>query len=126
MLKDEILGGNHNKQHMGEAFLYVVKKLIDDKNVAVLLGTLDLFAMGMKKLRPPPGNPYLGLVEFILEKMNDYLGHTNEKVRKVSEDIYISLPAYPLSNKDVCYNALTVIGKRDKPPKILVGRLKAI
>jgi hypothetical protein len=36
----------------------VVKKLIDDKNVTVLLSTLDLFGMGMKKLKPPPGNPF--------------------------------------------------------------------
>ena len=62
MLKDEIMGGNYNKQQMAEAFLYVVKKLIDDKNVSVLLGTLDLFAMGMKKLKPPQGNPFLGYV----------------------------------------------------------------
>lgn len=26
----------------------------------------------------------------------------------------------------MCYKALTVLGKRDKPPKILTGRLKMI
>jgi hypothetical protein len=34
-----------------------VKKLIDDKNMSVLLNTMDLFYMGMKKLKPAPGNP---------------------------------------------------------------------
>lgn len=62
MVKDEIGLGVKNKQQMAEAFLYVVKKMIDDKNVSVLLGTLDLFGMGMKKLRPPNGNPFTGMV----------------------------------------------------------------
>ena len=35
-----------------------MKKLIDDKNMSVLLSTLDLFSMGMKKLKPPAGNPF--------------------------------------------------------------------
>jgi hypothetical protein len=34
-----------------------VKKLIDDKNMSVLLNAMDLFSMGMKKLKPAPGNP---------------------------------------------------------------------
>ena len=38
----------------------------------------------------------------------------------------MNLPAFPLTNKDVCYNILTAIGKRDKPPKIVAGRLKTI
>lgn len=33
---------------------------------------------------------------------------------------------YHLTNKDVCYRALSNIGKRDKAPKILVGRLKML
>ena len=36
------------------------------------------------------------------------------------------MPSYQATNKDVCYDSLTRIGKRDKPPKILTGRLKAI
>jgi hypothetical protein len=35
-------------------------------------------------------------------------------------------PMYHLIGKDSCYRALTIIGKRDKPPKILAGRLKAL
>ena len=33
---------------------------------------------------------------------------------------------YHLIGKESCYRALTVIGKRDKPPKILAGRLKTL
>ena len=33
---------------------------------------------------------------------------------------------YHLIGKDSCYKALTIIGKRDKPPKILAGRLKML
>jgi hypothetical protein len=36
------------------------------------------------------------------------------------------LPTSQVANKDVCYDALTKIGKRDKPPKILTGRLKTL
>ena len=39
---------------------------------------------------------------------------------------YGTFPIYHLTNKDTCYKALAIIGKRDKPPKILVGRLKMI
>lgn len=58
--------------------------------------------------------------------MNDYLGHTNEKIKRTTEEIYHNLPQYQLTNKDVCYKTLTVLGKRDKPPKILTGRLKML
>lgn len=36
------------------------------------------------------------------------------------------MPSYQLTNKDICYDSLTKIGKRDKPPKILSGRLKML
>ena len=58
--------------------------------------------------------------------MNDYLGHTNEKIKRLTEDVYVSLPTHKVTSKDICYRALTTIGKREKPPKILVGRLKTI
>ena len=64
--------------------LYVVKKLADDKNVSVLLSTLDLFGMGMKKLKPPAGNPFAQYADEILDKINDYLGHSNEKIRRTT------------------------------------------
>lgn len=31
-----------------------------------------------------------------------------------------------MTNKDVCYDSLTRVGKRDKPPKILSGRLRTL
>ena len=40
--------------------------MIDDKNVAVLLAAIDVFGLGMKKLRPPPGNNFSSMAEFIL------------------------------------------------------------
>lgn len=100
--------------------------MIDDKNISVLLNTLDFFGMGMKKLKPPSGNPYSQYVDEILDKSNDYLGHSNEKVKRTMEEIYLSLPNYQVTNKDVCYDSLTRIGKRDKPPKILTGRLRTL
>ena len=59
--------------------------------------------------------------------MSDYLGHTNEKIRATVEDAFANIfPMYHLIGKDSCYKALTIIGKRDKPPKILAGRLKTL
>lgn len=46
--------------------MYVVKKMIDDKNISVLLSTLDFFGMGMKKLKPPAGNPFSQFIDEIL------------------------------------------------------------
>ena len=67
MAKDEIAGGSKNKNQAAEAFLYVVKKMIDDKNVSVLYTTLDFFDNGMKKLKPPAGNPSISpIVSLIL------------------------------------------------------------
>jgi len=58
MAQDELANGSNNKNQTAEALLYIVKKLIDDKNISVLLSTLDLFATGMRKLKPPTGNPF--------------------------------------------------------------------
>ena len=59
--------------------------------------------------------------------MSDYLGHTNEKIRLMVEDAFTNnFPMYHLIGKDSCYRALTILGKRDKPPKILAGRLKVL
>lgn len=48
------------------------------------MSTLDLFSMGMKKLKPPVGSPNSQMADDILDKMNDYLGHSNEKVRRTT------------------------------------------
>lgn len=126
MVRDEIANGRGSKIKVIDAFFYVIRKMIDDKNAAVLLQTLDLFGIGLRKLKPEPIGSLVNSCDYILEKMNDYLGHTNEKIRRLTEDIYISLPTYKITSKDVCYRALTVLGKREKPPKILVGRLKML
>jgi len=81
----------------------------------------------LKKLKPQPSTYYQPMVDYILEKMGDYLGHTNEKIRATADDAYCNVfPMYHLIGKDSCYKALTVIGKRDRPPKILAGRIKAL
>ena len=36
------------------------------------------------------------------------------------------MPIYQLTNKDTCYKCLSMTYKREKPPKILTGRLKMI
>jgi hypothetical protein len=100
--------------------------MIDDKNISVLLSTLDLFSIGMKKLKPIPVKPITLFIDEILERLSDYLGHPNDKVKRAAEEIYFTLPSYELTNKEVCYESLTRIGKRDKPPKILTGRLKTL
>lgn len=41
-----------NKNALTEAFFYVIRKMIDDKNASVLLTTLDLFGVGIRKLKP--------------------------------------------------------------------------
>ena len=41
-----------NRQMTIDAFFYVIKKMIDDKNASVLLNTLDLFGIGIRKLKP--------------------------------------------------------------------------
>ena len=56
MAKDELVSGQYDKTSLIEAWLYVVKKMIDDKNVAVLSSALDFFNIGIKKLRPGPGH----------------------------------------------------------------------
>jgi hypothetical protein len=40
--------------------------MIDDKNISVLLSTLDLFSMGMRRLKPPTGSPYSLFADEIL------------------------------------------------------------
>lgn len=81
----------------------------------------------LKRLKPQQSSYNQPLVDYILERMSDYLGHVNEKLRLTVEDAFGNIfPMYHLIGKDSCYKALTIIGKRDKPPKILAGRLKVL
>jgi hypothetical protein len=116
-----------NRQDFIGACLYVVKNLIDDKIASVLLGTFNLMTEMLKKLKPQQNSYNQPLVDYILDKMSDYLGHVNERIRATVEDAFGNIfPMYHLIGKDSCYKALSSIGKRDKPPKILAGRLKAL
>lgn len=80
----------------------------------------------LKKLKPQPNSYNQPLVDYIIEKMGDYLGHNNEKIKSLTEVTFGNFPIYHLTNKEVCYRVLATIGKRDKPPKIQVGRLKML
>lgn len=53
----------------------------------------------MKKLKPQANPHNQPLVDYILEKMGDYLGHINEKIKNVTEDAYGNFPMYHLTNK---------------------------
>ena len=55
----------------------MVKNLIDDKIASVLLGCFGLLTEMLKKLKPQHSSYNQPLVDYILEKMSDYLGHTN-------------------------------------------------
>ncbi len=74
--------------------------------------TIDLMGEMMKKMKPQGNSLNLPQVEYILDKMADYLGHNNEKIRSSTENVYSNLPVYHLTNKEVCYRSLTVISKR--------------
>ena len=105
----------------------MVKNLIDDKVGSVLLGAFGLLTEMLKKLKPQHSSYNQPLVDYILDKMSDFLGHVNEKIRLTVEDAFANIfPMYHLIGKDSCYRALANIGKRDKPPKILTGRLKTL
>lgn len=58
--------------------------------------------------------------------MADYLGHTNDKVRSIAEETFGNLPIYRLTDKEFCYRALIMPSKREKPPKVVIGRLKML
>ena len=60
------MSGRGNKTMVTAAFFYVIKKLIDDKNASVLTTVLDLFGIGMRKLKPEPNSQLLSQVDFIL------------------------------------------------------------
>lgn len=122
----EQLKKTRSRQDFIGACLYVIKNLIDDKIASVLIAVIGLFSEMLKKLKPQSSSYNQPLLDFILDKLGDYLGHINEKIKGLTQDIYASLPMYHLTNKEICYRALSAIGKRDKPPKVLTGRLKMI
>lgn len=125
MMQDQLKVTRNREDFIG-ASLFVVKNLIDDKIASVLIAAISMMNEMMRKLKPQASSYNQSLVEYILEKMSDCLGHNNQKIRTISEDTFANFPIYPLTNKEVCYRALAQVGKREKPPKILAGRLKMI
>jgi hypothetical protein len=48
----------------------------------VLVGLVDFFGMMMKRFKPGQIAGALKHVQYIIEKLGDYIGHSNEKLRE--------------------------------------------
>jgi hypothetical protein len=66
-----------NREDFIAACLYIVKNLIDDKIASVLTLVISLMAEMLKKLKPQPNSYNQPLIDYILDKMGDCLGHSN-------------------------------------------------
>jgi len=64
------------------ASIFVVKKLIDENLLSLVIGVVDFFGMMMKKFRPGAIGQAVKNVRYILEKLCNYLGHSNDKLRE--------------------------------------------
>jgi len=49
-----------------------------------LIAVITLLAEMLKKLKPQPNSYNQPPVDYILEKMGEYLGHNNEKIKGLS------------------------------------------
>jgi hypothetical protein len=68
-----------------------------------------------------------GSLDFVMSKMSDFQGHTNEKVKMVATQLFNDLPNYNMTNKNICIKSLVNIeGKKAPSPKILCGRLETL
>jgi hypothetical protein len=83
MCLDELKTTRNREDYIG-ACLYVVKHLIDDKIATVLISTMGLMGEMMRKLKPRESTYNQPLVDYILERMADFLGHINEKVKNIA------------------------------------------
>lgn len=80
----------------------------------------------MKKMKPQ-GNPQnMSNIEYIMDKLADYIGHNNATIKNISGEMFLDFPKYQITNKDLCYRYLTMASKREKPPKIVASRLKIL
>lgn len=59
------------------ASVFVVRKLMDDKIISILVGLMDFFGMMMKKFKPTQIGTASKNIQYILEKLGDYIGHNN-------------------------------------------------
>lgn len=71
------LKNTRNRQDFIAACLYVIKNLIDDKIASVLYAAINLMGEMMKKLKPQANPHNQQLVDYILQRIADYLGHIN-------------------------------------------------
>ena len=71
--------GDKNKNTLAKAVFLIVKILLDDKITNVLLQAEDLFYCALQRLRVKV-NDYN--IDAILNKISDFQGHTNDKVRE--------------------------------------------
>lgn len=108
-----------------DASVFVVKKLIDDRIMSVLMGIVDFFGMMMKKYRPKALGSANKNIRYILQRLSDYLGHTNEKFRETCEDVYASLPVHPLTSRQLCMEVL-MSNSKEKVPRVLTGKLNML
>ena len=99
MIKNILKNPTNNKEDLIAAIIFIIKTLIDDKTTTVLVGTLELFGLCLKKLKPK-NNAYLSpMISTILEKLADMVGHNNETVRKTAESVFLELPNYYITQK---------------------------
>lgn len=73
----EQLKATRNRQDFIAACLFVVKNLIDDKIAPVFIAATQLMGEMLKKLKPQGSSYNDPMVEYILDKMADNLGHMN-------------------------------------------------
>ena len=59
------------------ASVFVVRRLMDDKIISVLVVLMDFFGMMMKKFKPAQIGAASKHIQYILEKLGDYIGHNN-------------------------------------------------
>lgn len=68
-----------------------------------------------------------GQIDYILSKLSDYQGHSNEKVKLSATQLFTELPGYGITNKNICIRSLiTTDSKKPPNPKILCGRLETL
>lgn len=67
---------------MVAATLTIVRHTIDDKIASVMLSSMDLFEVLVKKYKPP--NDPSGSLDPILQKVFDSQAHNSDKVKKVA------------------------------------------
>lgn len=66
----------------------------------------------MKKMKPQGSPQNMSYIEYIMDRMADYVGHNNAPIKNISTELYQDFPRYQITNKDLCYRYLTMTSKR--------------